>query len=590
MCISNTSSCTAWETYATTRAWTLTTGDGTKTVYVWYKDGAGNISTLYSDTIILDTTAPTNGTLSATAGNAQISLSWSGFSDATSGIGSYKLVYSTGGYPNASCTSGNQIYSGTNTSYTHTTLTNGTTYYYRVCAIDNAQNTSLGITANATPAGTQSSWSMSTGSPGDDRGQAVAVDDSGNVVMTGYFSGVVDFGGGALNSNAYPWADPNQITDVFVVKYLATGEHLWSRRIGGVANDRGLSIAVDSSGDVVVSGYCANPVDFGNGVPVSGSTGTDIFVAKYSGASGGYMWAKRFGGESDDYGYGVAVAANGDIFITGQFQGTVDFGGGPLGSAGSSDIFIAKYTATGAYVWAKRIGGIGSEYGYGIAVDNSGDVIIIGRFSGTLDLGGGAVTCAGGYDSFIAKYSGANGGYQWSRVFGSTGYDYANGVAVDGSGNVLVTGQFQGTVNFGGSALMSAGSYDIFTAKYSGLTGSHVWSKRFGSTSSDYGNGIAIDEVGNVIMTGAFYGTVDFGGGPLVSSGLDVVVAKYTSSGSHMWSKKFGGAINQFGDDVAVNGGSNIAVTGYFENVIDFGYGTHTSIGSYDVFIVTLEP
>jgi len=460
-----------------------------------------------------------------------------------------------------------------------------------VCAIDNAQNTSSGATASATPvAGTVETWSMSIGSVNEDRGQSVVVDDNGDVIMTGYFAGTVDFGGGPLTSNVYPWLYPNQYTDVFVVKYSADGNHVWSRRIGGVANDRGLSVAVDSSGDVVVSGYCANPVDFGNGVPVSGSTGTDIFVAKYSGADGSYEWARRFGGTSDDYGYGVAVDGSGNILVTGQFQGSVDFGGGALVSAGSSDIFVAKYTATGAYVWAKRIGGTGSEYGYGTAVDNSGNVIVTGRFSGTLDLGGGAVSSAGGYDSFVAKYSGASGAYEWSRVFGSTGYDYVNGVAVDGSGNVLVTGQFQGSVNFGGGALTSAGGYDIFMAKYSGLNGSHIWSKRFGSTSSDYGNGITVDEVGNVIMTGAFYGTVDFGGGPLVSSGIDVVVAKYTSTGGHMWSEKFGGAINQFGDDVAVNGGSNIAVTGYFENVIDFGYGAHTSVGAYDVFIATLEP
>ncbi len=150
MCISNTASCSTWETYATSKSWTLPTGDGSKTVYAWFKDTVGNANTTpYSDTITLDATAPANGTLSATAGNTQVSLSWSGFSDATSGIESYKLVYSTGAAP-SSCSSGTQIYLGTGTSYTHTGLTNGTTYYYRVCAIDNAQNTSSGATASAT--------------------------------------------------------------------------------------------------------------------------------------------------------------------------------------------------------------------------------------------------------------------------------------------------------------------------------------------------------------------------------------------------------------------------------------------------------
>lgn len=136
--------------YSSNVSYTLSSGDGTKTLYAWYKDAAGNVSSTYSDSIVLDTTAPTDGTLTATSGNAQILLSWSGFSDAGSGIGSYKLVYSTSGTP-TSCSSGTQIYSGTSTFYTHTSLTNGMTYYYRVCATDNTNNTSTGATASATP-------------------------------------------------------------------------------------------------------------------------------------------------------------------------------------------------------------------------------------------------------------------------------------------------------------------------------------------------------------------------------------------------------------------------------------------------------
>ncbi|MEK6837896.1 MAG: fibronectin type III domain-containing protein, partial [Nanoarchaeota archaeon] len=151
MCISNTNSCSSWETYATSKAWTLTSGDGTKTVYVWFKDSVGNANTSpYSDLIILDTTAPSDGTLTAVAQNASNSLSWSGFTDSTSGVAGYKLVYSTSSVP-ASCDSGTLIYAGANTSYTHTRLTNGTQYHYRVCATDNAGNTSTGKTAVASP-------------------------------------------------------------------------------------------------------------------------------------------------------------------------------------------------------------------------------------------------------------------------------------------------------------------------------------------------------------------------------------------------------------------------------------------------------
>ncbi len=151
MCISNTVSCSSWETYTTTKPWTLLSGDGEKTVYVWFKDNAGNTnSTPYNDSIVLDTTAPTDGTLSAIAGNAQVLLSWSGFIDTLSGINSYNLVYSTDSIP-VSCSTGTQIYSGSGTSYTHTGLTNGMTYYYRVCAVDNANNMSTGAADSATP-------------------------------------------------------------------------------------------------------------------------------------------------------------------------------------------------------------------------------------------------------------------------------------------------------------------------------------------------------------------------------------------------------------------------------------------------------
>jgi Fibronectin type III domain len=153
MCISNTTSCASWTAFAATKSWALTTGNGTKTVYAWFRNMWGNTTpTPYSDSIIVDTVAPTNGTVTAIPGAGQIALTWGGFTDALSGIAGYKVVFGIGSAP-TSCSAGTVVpgYDGTSTSYTLTGLTNGKTYYYRVCAIDNAGNMSSGSTANAKP-------------------------------------------------------------------------------------------------------------------------------------------------------------------------------------------------------------------------------------------------------------------------------------------------------------------------------------------------------------------------------------------------------------------------------------------------------
>jgi Beta-propeller repeat len=181
------------------------------------------------------------------------------------------------------------------------------------------------------------------------------------------------------------------------------------------------------------------------------------------------LWAKRFGGPNSDTGEAIAVDANENVLATGGFQGTVDFGGGPLTSAGSGDVYVAKFAGVdGAHLWSKRFGSTGADGGTGVAVDGSGDVLATGGFQGTVDFGGGALRGAGYSDIFVAKYSGVDGAHLWSKRLGSSGVDGGIGIAVDGSGNVLVMGFFDKTVNFGGGPLTSAGDYDIFVAKYSG--------------------------------------------------------------------------------------------------------------------------
>lgn len=151
MCLTNTTTCSSWKTYATSSPWTLTSGSGLKTVRVFFRDEAGNVSPAASDTIVLDATPPTNGTVTATGGDAQVALSWTGFSDALSGLAGYKVVSQANTAP-ASCSVGAVLYSGTATAFVHAPLSNGLTFGYRVCALDAAGNVSTGVTATARPA------------------------------------------------------------------------------------------------------------------------------------------------------------------------------------------------------------------------------------------------------------------------------------------------------------------------------------------------------------------------------------------------------------------------------------------------------
>jgi hypothetical protein len=219
-------------------------------------------------------------------------------------------------------------------------------------------------------------------------------------------------------------------------------------------------------------------------------------------------------------------------------------------SAGNADIFLAKYSSAGAHIWSKRIGGTGVDVGNAISVKRDGTFAItgyFGSFGGPVDFGGGPLTSAGGSDAFVAEYA-SSGAHVWSRAIGGIGNDVGFSVAIDGtSGAVAITGNFTGDVSIACNGITSAGDADGFVLQYS-PTGSLAWIRRFGGTSDDRGTAIAIAPGGSVVLTGYFNNTADFGGGSHTSvGGSDIFLAKYTSSGTWTWDKVFGTTYG-FGD------------------------------------------
>jgi hypothetical protein len=379
--------------------------------------------------------------------------------------------------------------------------------------------------------------------------------------------------------------------DIFVAEYAPSGGYLWSRVIGSDSDEAGKGVATDSNSNVLVTGYQGSyMVDYGGG-PQFNRGANEIFIAKYSSA-GSWVWSKTIGSTGYDQGNAIATDDADNVFATGYF-GTgalgVDFGGGPLFSAGLSDVFLVKYSAAGQHIWSRRLGGTGNDTGLAISTDSAGSVIVMGSFEGTADFGGGAFTSSGQRDVFVTKFS-STGAHIWSKRFGSTGDDVGYGVALDSAGDVVLSGKFQGSVAFGGTALTSAGGDDIFLVKLSAATGNHVWSKGMGNTSGDISLGVAVDAARDVVITGYFTGSVNFGGGVLSGSGLDVYVAKYNAAGAHIWSRRFGGFDTQIGNSVAMAPTGEVSVTGYFSSSIDFGTGAMTSGGSYDAFMANIGP
>ncbi|MBM45871.1 MAG: hypothetical protein CL458_06390, partial [Acidimicrobiaceae bacterium] len=435
-----------------------------------------------------------------------------------------------------------------------------------------------------TTAGSDTNYgSITFGGADTDYSYGTAVDSAGNVYTTGYFSGTVDFGAGNVASS-------NNSRDVFVTKYNAAGAHQWTTTFGGTGADKGEEVAVDSAGNVYVTGYFSGTVDFGAGNVASSNNSFDAFVTKLN-AAGVHQWTNAFGAAGFESGRGVAVDSAGNVYVTGDFQNTVNFGGGNVSSNNNSrDVFVTKYNAAGVHQWTNAFGGTDIDIGFEVAVDSSGNVYTTGYFHGTVDFGAGDVNAVGQQDVFVIKLN-SSGAHQWTTTLGGTATDYGFGVAFDTAGNVYVTGRFAGTVDFGAGDVDAVGGEDAFVTKLNS-SGAHQWTTAFSSTSASRGQSVAVDGSGNVYTTGQFSGTVDFGAGDVTAAGVntDIYITKLNSSGAHQWTNTYGDSSADWGLGVALDTAGNVHVTGTFLGTVDFGAGNVTSNNSSsDGFVVKLN-
>lgn len=302
------------------------------------------------------------------------------------------------------------------------------------------------------------------------------------------------------------------------------------------------------------------------------------------------IWSRSFGDGAEQYGRAVAIDASGNSYFAGDFQGTVNLGGGNLSSLGGYDMYLTKFDALGNHVWSQRLGGTGDQHAMSLAIDPLGNLYLGGYFAGQVNFGDGIVTSMGLNDMFLAKFS-SSGALIWRARRGDAQDQKLQSVATDSFGNVLFAGSFSGTLSLVGADLVSAGGSDMFIAQYNS-TGAYNWGKRFGDAADQMVTSMTVDPSDNVLMLGDFAGTLNFGAGNVNSVGAtDIILAKFNVSGAFQWDRQYGTASPALSRSVATDATGNIFIAGIFLCCIDFGGGPLLENGGgYDIFVAKLAP
>jgi hypothetical protein len=364
-------------------------------------------------------------------------------------------------------------------------------------------------------------WATRAGSTGFDAGYGVSTLADGSAIVTGQFTGTVVFGTTSLTASG---------RDVFVAKVNSSGSFVWATRAGGSSTDKAWYVSTLADGSAIITGYYRGTIVFGTSPPLVSVAGRDdIFVAKIS-ASGVFVWGTSAGGAtSSDEGIGVSAMSDGSAIVSGTFEGPATFGSTVLTGTGDSDAFVAKIDAAGSFVWATEAGGTSTDQAFRVSTLADGSAIFEGHFEGTATFGSTTLVSAGGQDYFVAKVT-ASGAFVWATRAGGSGDDGTEswGVSALADGSAIVTGSFELIADFGATSLTSAGGSDVFIAKVDG-SGAFLWAISAGGSGDDYGWDVGTLPDGSALAAGPFSGAAVFGSTTLSSVDTDGYVAKVIS-------------------------------------------------------------
>ena len=449
-------------------------------------------------------------------------------------------------------------------------------------------------------------WGIRGGSGGQDLMRSVSTDSKGNIYALLVPNGAIN-----IDSLGTPRVIPSYGNrDVLVVKYNCDSVFQWVIRIGGNLLDGGsflLSrLASDSSGNVYVhttiNGACNITSSNGSNTIINSVGNTDAILVKAN-TSGIVQWTTRMAGNGWDESGGICIDRLQNVYITGFYSGaaTLTQIGGPnntLISAGSQDIFIAKYNPTGALQYATRAGGSFQEVPSNIAVDSSGALYVTGNFgccgNSTINFGNN-VTNTGGWGAFLAKAS-PTGAWQWGVGMGTASSESFSDVKVDDmNGRVYVFGHFSGNSNLtsrppgAGVNLSSNGAHDLVLGAYN-LNGSLQWVRTVGGTGEDYGFGLDLDANRSILVVGISSSTANFGGSSLTLTGAShAFYARYSPANVLQDVQKIGNGLAYGSIGIHVSSSGLGYVSGSFTGSWSVGSSTYNSLGNEDAFIARIQ-
>ena len=432
---------------------------------------------------------------------------------------------------------------------------------------------------------------------------AILTDDNGNLYTLGYFSGTHDFDPGP---GVYNIASKGS-TDIYILKTDPGGNFLWAGSMGGTGEEIGFSMVRDINGNIFISGRFQFTADLDPGAGTQNRTAQkyqDMFICKLN-STGNFLWAVTIPGIAIDNANFLSADNNGNVIMTGNFTGYVDFNPGVATAILYSeepytDVFVLKIDAAGNFVWVKQVQIELLGFVFDIAADPSGNVYVTGNFRGTVDFdpngGEHLLTSNGDLDVFILKLD-DGGNFLWVENFGGAGMDDGTSIDVDNMGNVYATGDFSQTVDFdpgpGVYNLVNASSYAIPYILKLDASGNLIWAQMIDNDFSVI-QGLAINYSGEVFITGHFRQTLDFDPSvstdDLTANETDMFLAKFSTDGVFEWSEQVTGPGNDYGLELAVDKYDNVFTTGIFHGTADFdpGAGTQflTSSDEGDVYIL----